>query len=67
MRKVMALHYILYRGVKVVSSIPNPTSPNINPRSLNAQIGTKLFQCLFAAEKRECTRNLQRPIFKASG
>lgn len=64
MMKAMALHYILYHGVKISSY--NGAPKNTNTRILNAQIDTKLFQCLYAAE-RKVYQELQRLIFKSSG
>jgi hypothetical protein len=66
MMEVMVLHYIHYHGVKAVPSNPNSISANINTSILNAEIDTKLFQCLHTAEKK-VYRDLQRLVFKSSG
>ena len=65
MMKVIALHYVLYHGVKICDD-SKQANDNNNMRTIRAQIDTKLFEALHRAEK-TVYKELHRLIFKSSG
>ncbi|KAG0646993.1 hypothetical protein D0Z07_6089 [Hyphodiscus hymeniophilus] len=63
MMRVIALHYVLYHDIKVT---PDDSVPADDWRILRAQIDTKLFKCLFRAEKL-VYQALNKLIFLSAG
>ena len=63
MVKLIALNYVLFHDIDIT---PDASNSDGDWRTLRAQIDTKLFQCLYRAEKFVYQR-LQKLIFVSSG